>query len=69
MVRGPKRDKKAFYGYTNWNRKVQEDKPFPLLVSNTSRLVTMGKEKTEVLSNFYFFFHLVFTSNYFTHRP
>lgn len=40
--RGTKKNKKGFYGYINQNRKLQEG--VHLLVSNTDRLVTTGRE-------------------------
>ena len=64
MARGAKKNKKGFYRYINWKRKVQEGIPF--LVSNTGMLVTTGKEKAEVFTNI---FALVFTSACSTHGP
>ena len=64
LERGAKKDKKCFYRYINWKKKIQDGTP--LLVSNTSRLVTMYKEKAVVFHNF---FASVFTSNCFTHSP
>ena len=43
LARGTKKDKKGFYGYSNWERKVQEG-VVPLM-SNKARLVTTDKEK------------------------
>lgn len=45
------KNKICFYRYTNQRRKAQEDILF--LVSNTCRLVTKEKEKTEVFNNFF----------------
>jgi len=49
--RDAKNDKIGFYRYVNQKRKVQEG--IPSLVSNTGRLVTKGKEKGKVFSNFF----------------
>jgi len=38
LARGAKKDKKGFYGYINWKRKVQEG--ISPLVSNTDSRVT-----------------------------
>jgi len=39
LEKGVKKNKKGFYVYINWKRKVQEG--VPSLVSSTGRLVTM----------------------------
>ena len=49
LERGAKKNKKVSYRYVNQKRKVEG---VPPLVSNTGWLVTMDKEKAEVLSNF-----------------
>ena len=63
LARGTKKDKKGFYGYSNWERKVQEG-VVPLM-SNKARLVTTDKEKAGVLN----FFASVFPDNCSPHSP
>ena len=51
FARGTKRNKRGFYRYINWKRKVQVG--IPSLVSNTGGLITADKEKAEVFDNFF----------------
>jgi len=62
LSRCAKKEKKGFSRYINQKRKAQ--KGVPPHVSNTSSLITTGKEKAEVLTNF---FASVFTSDCSTH--
>jgi len=43
LARGAVKDKKGFYSYVNWKRKVQEG--VPSLVSNRGRLLTMDRKR------------------------
>ena len=49
LARGVKKDKKGFYRYISWKRKVQED--ILSLVSGTGRLIIRDK-KSEIFYNF-----------------
>ena len=57
LAKDAKKNKKVLYRYLNQKSKVQ--KGFPTLVSDTGKLVTTDKEKTEVLN----FFAFVFSGN------
>ncbi|KFQ02734.1 hypothetical protein N329_11861, partial [Haliaeetus albicilla] len=62
LARDAKNNKKGFYSYVSQKRKVKES--IPALMSKTGKLVTMDKEKAEVLHNF---FTSVFTGHLSSH--
>jgi len=49
LARDAKNNKKGFYRYVSQKRSKQA---YPALMSNTGKLVTMDKEKAEVLNTF-----------------
>ena len=63
LTKGTKKNKKGFYRYINQKRRDQEGVT-PLLVTNTGKLVTVDKQKAEVLNNF---FCSLFTDNCSSH--
>ena len=63
LTKGTKKNKKGFYRYINQKRRDQEGVT-PLLVTNTGKLVTVDKQKAEVLINF---FCSLFTDNCSSH--
>jgi len=58
LARDTRNDKKSFYRYVSWKRKVRQNAPN--LMSKNGKLVTRGKENAEVLNNLFASF---FTGN------